>query len=200
MSTNPGFEAPEDEVASDVSPFTFPSHPNDPVWLAVLSRISSSLNLFCAVISAVIIALMTLLIILEICLRFFSLSTFMADTLVGYGVAATTFLAAAWALEHGAMIRVTALTNLLPTFGKWIAEVFCLISVEAILWFLISYQWHSVYKYWARGTVGQHYIKIPLWIPESFFLIGLVLLSLQVLVRVLRLFAVGHTSERSLTI
>ena len=200
MSTNPGFEAPEDEVASDVSPFTFPSHPNDPVWLAVLSRISSSLNLFLRSdfghhhrlddafdhprnLSALLLP--------------FHL---MADTLVGYGVAATTFLAAAWALEHGAMIRVTALTNLLPTFGKWIAEVFCLISVEAILWFLISYQWHSVCKYWARGTVGQHYIKIPLWIPESFFLIGLVLLSLQVLVRVLRLFAVGHTSERSLTI
>ena len=107
MSTNTGLESLEEDVASNDSPFTFPSHPDDPAWLAFVSRVSSSLNLLCAVISAVIIAMMTLLIIIEICLRFFSLSTFMADTLVGYGVAATTFLAAAWALEHGAMIRVT---------------------------------------------------------------------------------------------
>ncbi|WP_119309971.1 TRAP transporter small permease [Cohaesibacter haloalkalitolerans] len=200
MSTKTGFGSSEDEVASEESPFKFPSHPDDPAWLAFISRISSALNLLCAVISAVLIALMTLLIIVEICLRFFSLSTFMADTLVGYGVAATTFLAAAWALEHGAMIRVTALTGVLPSFGKWIAEVFCLVATEAILLFLVQYQWNTVFKYWARGTVGQHYIKIPLWIPESFFLIGLVLLALQVLVRLLRLFAVGHTSERSLKI
>ncbi|WP_316860197.1 TRAP transporter small permease [uncultured Cohaesibacter sp.] len=200
MSTNTAFDSSDEEMSSAESPFKFPPHPDDPAWLAVLSRVSSSLNLFCALISAVIVSLMTLLIIVEICLRFFSLSTFMADTLVGYGVAATTFLSAAWALEHGAMIRVTALTNVLPSAFQWLAEMFCLVATEAIFVFLINYQWHSVYKFWVRGTVGQHYIKIPLWIPESFFLIGLTLLGLQVLVRLLRVLAVGHKSEGSLKI
>ena len=200
MSTNTGFDSSEADAISDGSPFKFPSHPDDPVWLAILSRISSSLNLFCAVISAIFVSLMTLLIIIEIGLRFFSLSTFMADTLVGYGVAATTFLSAAWALEHGAMIRVTALTNIMRSFAQRVAELFCLVATETIFLFLISYQWHTVHKYWSRGTVGQHYIKIPLWIPESFFLIGLVLLALQICVRLLRILAVGHKSEGSLKI
>jgi len=176
------------------------SRPGDPAWLRVLARVSSGLNSAAAAVAAVVLTLMTLLILVEIVLRFFSLSTFMADTLVGYGVAATTFLAVAWALEHGAMIRVSVLTNRFGPRLKWVSETFSLLCAEAILLFLAYYQWHTVAKLWSRGTLGQHYIKIPLWIPESFFLIGLALLALQVLVRLLRMFAVGHTQERSLTI
>ena len=101
---------------------------DDPAWLAVIARISTALNKLAAVVSAALLVCMTSLILVEICMRFFSKSTYMADVLVGYGVAAITFLAAPWALEEGAMIRVTVLTDKMKGAVRWIAEAFALAS------------------------------------------------------------------------
>ncbi|NDV49358.1 TRAP transporter small permease [Yangia sp. PrR003] len=177
-----------------------PDRNDDPAWLASIARLSTILNRTAAVISAALLVAMTLLILLEICMRMFSTSTYMADVLVGFGVAAITFLAAPWALEEGAMIRVTALTDTLSGPLRWIVEAFALGSSAAIMGFLAMHQWKSVAKLFERGSVSEHLIPIPLWIPESFFFVGLILLLLQMLVRALRLIVVGHAEERALTL
>lgn len=178
-------------------------HPNrndDPAWLAAISRISTILNRTAAVISAALLVGMTLLILLEICMRMFSTSTYMADVLVGFGVAAITFLAAPWALEEGAMIRVTALTDQLSGVLRWIVEAFAISTSAGIMAFLAIHQWSAVTKLFARGSVSEHLIPIPLWIPESFFFVGLALILLQMVVRAIRLVVVGHTDEHALTL
>lgn len=177
-----------------------PERTDDPGWLRLIAEGSSWLNRIAAVIAAALLVAMTSLILLEICLRLFSKSTYMADVLVGHGVAAITFLAAPWALQEGAMIRVSVLTDRLTGAARWLAEAFCLLTAGYITWFLMAYQWKSVAKLFARGSVSQHYVPIPLWIPEAFFLAGLALMLLQFVVRGLRLVAVGHADERALTL
>ncbi|PTQ73331.1 TRAP transporter small permease [Celeribacter persicus] len=177
-----------------------PTVTDDPAWLKRIDGVSTVLNRIAAVIAATFLVLMTLLILTEITLRLFSLSTYMADVLVGYGVAAITFLAAPWALQEGAMIRVTVLTERMNVRLRWVSEAFVLFSVGFIILFLMAYQWKSVAKLFARGSTSQHFIPIPLWIPESFFLIGLALILLQIIVRILRLFTVGHAEERALSL
>lgn len=98
------------------------------------------------------------------------------------------------------MIRVSVLTNRMGPRLRWIAEAFTLLTAGYITWFLMFYQWKSVVKLFNRGSTSQHFIPIPLWIPESFFLVGLALLLLQFIVRGLRLVAVGHADERALTL
>ncbi|WP_353471571.1 TRAP transporter small permease [Salipiger sp. H15] len=191
------------KTLEEIAELAAPPHPartDDPAWLHVVARCSALLNRCAAVISATLLVLMTSLILLEICLRFFSRSTYMADVLVGYGVAAITFLAAPWALQEGAMIRVTVLTDRLKGRARWLAEAFTLLSAGAIMGFLLNYQWKTVSKLFSRGSTSEHFIPIPLWIPESFFLIGLALLLLQLVVRALRLVAVGHAEERALNL
>jgi TRAP-type C4-dicarboxylate transport system, small permease component len=146
-----------------------PTVTDDPGWLKRIDGVSTVLNRIAAVIAATFLVLMTLLILTEITLRLFSLSTYMADVLVGYGVAAITFLAAPWALQEGAMIRVTVLTERMNVRLRWVSEAFVLFSVGFIILFLMAYQWKSVAKLFARGSTSQHFIPIPLWIPESFF-------------------------------
>lgn len=177
-----------------------PDANDDPVWLGAIARVSTILNRTAAVVSATLLVAMTLLILLEICMRMFSTSTYMADVLVGYGVAAITFLAAPWALEEGAMIRVTALTDQLSGVLRWIVEAFAISTSAGIMAFLAMHQWSAVTKLFARGSVSEHLIPIPLWIPESFFFTGLVLLLLQMVVRAIRLVVVGHADERALTL
>ena len=56
-------------------------------------------------------------------------------------------------------------------------------------------------KLFARGSVSQHYLPIPLWIPEAIFLAGLLLLALQLVVRALRLATGGvHDADDTLTL
>ncbi|AMM87303.1 TRAP transporter small permease subunit [Martelella sp. AD-3] len=173
---------------------------DDPKWLRIIAHASTILNRAAAFVAACILVLMTAFTLLEICLRVFSKSTFMADSLVGNGVAAVAFLSAAWALEEGFMIRVKVLTDRAGPKLAWMCEFGTLVAVEALMVFLAWYQWKSVFKNWSRGTVSETYLPIPMWIPESFFLIGLSLMAFQVIVRILRLLAVGHADERALTL
>ncbi|UJQ95141.1 TRAP transporter small permease [Mariluticola halotolerans] len=168
-----------------------------PKWVSVLETVSSRLNKIAAGISAILLVLMVGLILVEIVLRFFSLSTFMTDVLVGHGVAAVTFLAAAWALEEGSMIRISAVTQALHGRVRWATEAFCIVSVEILIVWLMYFEWRSVAKLWARGTTSEHYLPIPLWIPAAIFLVGLALLGLQILVRGARLISHGY-DENSL--
>lgn len=177
-----------------------PDRTDDPVWLAAIARVSTSLNRTAAVVSAALLVAMTLLILLEICMRMFSNSTYMADVLVGFGVAAITFLAAPWALEEGAMIRVTALTDQMSGVLRWIFEAFAISTSAGIMAFLAIHQWAAVTKLFSRGSVSEHLVPIPLWIPESFFFVGLVLLLLQMVVRAIRLVVLGHADESALTL
>ncbi|MBM1172392.1 TRAP transporter small permease [Microvirga arabica] len=171
-----------------------------PPWLKGLAAASTGLNKTAAALAAVLLVLMTGHILLEIVLRFFSRSTYMVDALVSQGVAAITFLAMAWALEHGSMIRVDVLTQRLPRTMKWIAQFFAVISSMLLMYFLAYYEWRTLTRAWTRGTVSEHFLPIPLWIPEAIFFTGLLLLLLQLLVRLLRLLVIGHAEESSLSL
>lgn len=166
-----------------------------------VGMLSSILNRIAAVVAAILLVLMTLHILVEIAMRFFGGSTFMADALVGYGVAAITFLAVAWALEKGSMIRVSVVTSLMAPRVRGLADGLATLSTLALILFLASYQWSTVSKLFERGSTSPHYLPIPLWIPEAIFLVGLLLLALQLVVRALRLATGGGAiAEDSLTI
>ena len=174
--------------------------PSGPAWLRVLAAVSSRLNWTAAAAAALLLVLMVALILVEIALRYFSHSTFMADALVGHGVAAITFLAVAWALEQGSMIRISVVTRRLPANLRCGAEVFAIVGAEFLTVGLMVYQWRLVAKLWNRGSVSQHYLPIPLWLPEAIFFVGLALLALQLLVKFCRLLIDGLKPEEQLTI
>ena len=176
------------------------NRPPGPAWLRVLAAASTRLNLTAAAAAAFLLVLMVALILVEITLRYFSHSTFMADALVGHGVAAITFLAVAWALEQGSMIRISVVTRRLPANFRYATEVFSIAGAEILTVGLMIYQWRLVAKLWNRGSVSQHYLPIPLWLPEAIFFVGLTLLAVQLLVKFCRLLFDGLEPEEQLTI
>lgn len=172
--------------------------PPDPTWLAALARVSSVLNRAAAILAAAVLVAMISLILVEIGLRLNSRSTHMTDVLVGYGVACITFLAMAWALETSAMIRVGIVRRMAAAPLKWGMEMFSALGTLAIFLLFIVYVFRSMARNFANGTLSQHYLQIPLWIPDAVFFTGLALASLHLLVRVLRLLAVGLVPEPEL--
>lgn len=174
------------------------AEPRDPAWLTLLANLSSALNRVAAVAASLVLVAMISLILVEISLRLFSLSTHMTDVLVGYGVACITFLSMAWGLESSAMIRVGVVRRIASPSAKWAMELFSCAATLALMAFFGFYAFQSMSRNLSNGSLSQHYVQIPLWIPDAIFFSGLALVALHLLVRMLRLFAVGLVDEREL--
>ncbi len=137
--------------------------------------------------AALVCALMLSHILLEIVLRtFFGLSTYLVDEFVGYGVGAMGFLALGYCLEKGALIRVNLLLGALPHGGQRALDILCgtltLAAMSIPIWFF----WVSVQRNFTRGIRSPTVAEIPMWIPESVLLFGMVLFWVQLLAFTLR--------------
>ena len=135
-----------------------------------------------AVLAAVILVLMTGHVILEVFLRgAFSTSTFSLDEYVGYGTASMTFLAAGYALQEGALIRVNILlARLQPNSqARRILEIFAGVMTLLVMGLLHWYFLISLMRNFNRGTVSETVAATPLWIPEAMVTVGITILLLR---------------------
>lgn len=151
-------------------------------------RVASVIAKAGGVFSAVLMAAMTLHVILEICLRaFFNSSTFVLDEFVGYGVAAMTFMTLGYALETNSLIRVNILlVRIRGDFGRRLVEVLCALVALIVSSYIALYFWKSVSRNFTRGVTSETIAEIPLWIPESFVLLGLGIFMIQLLAYILK--------------
>ena len=147
-----------------------------------LSRLAAGL-------ACLVVVAMVCHILYEIVLRtFFASSTFILDEVIGYGVAASTFLALGYSFEHGSLIRVGLLVGRLTGNARRALEIFCSLATLAVIgqltWYIGLITWRS----WQRGRVSSSIAEIPLWIPESLILLGAVIFCLQLIAYMLRQF------------
>lgn len=125
------------------------------------------------------VALMAGHILVEITLRLFGSSTFVMDEIVGYEVAAMTFLAAGLTFRNGQQIRVSLLLESLHGLPRRVVEILCVCGMlsagSMIAWFF----WLNAQRMWVRGVVSQTTAEVPLWIPAGIILVGGCVLLLQ---------------------
>ena len=148
----------------------------------MLGLITDRLSRSAAFLACIILVSMVLLILLEIILRsVFSSSTYVLDEFVGYGVAAMTFLSFSAALKGGVFIRVElVLGRLTPTPRRIVEVVSCLMG--GALFSILTYHFGKlVFRNFDNYVVSNSIAAVPLWVPQSLVLVGLVLLILQFL-------------------
>jgi len=141
-----------------------------------------------AVFSGFLMLGITAYILLEIVLRaFFQASTNVLDEIVGYGVGAMTFMTLAYTLCTNQHIQITLLRDRVSESTRVKLDVaallFSLATTSVVAWYI----GRSAFRAFERGTVSATVARVPLWIPESVFLAGLVLLALAMLVSLLNL-------------
>ncbi|AVL71402.1 TRAP transporter small permease [Oligella urethralis] len=164
-----------------------------------LDKTASFFSLIGGVLSIAVMFLMTIHIIVEIVLRsVFSSSTYVLDEMVGYGVAAMTFLSLGYAFRHLALIRVGILSSIVKSKQiKKYLELFCVTIGIFASYFILKYFYLSVLRHFARGSRSETIAEVPLWIPETLVCIGLAIFMLE-LVR--RFFGVLLDQESSVQI
>ncbi|HJS36496.1 MAG TPA: TRAP transporter small permease [Burkholderiales bacterium] len=104
-----------------------------------------------------------------------------ADDIVAWLCAASAFLALGHTFRRGELVRVGLLIERLPAALRrrvalaalGLTVVFCGYMVYAVLRF--------VYESWQFGEVAQGLIQIPIWIPQTSFALGAVILFVAVL-------------------
>ena len=114
-----------------------------------------------------------------------------ATDYAGYTMAAASFLAFAHAQNRGSHIRVSILLNAVPpAVRRWI-EIWCFAIGAAVMWYFVFYAQRFVYWSWKFNEVSQGQDATPLWIPQSFMLIGAVILAIALTDHLVALFRHG---------
>jgi TRAP-type C4-dicarboxylate transport system permease small subunit len=124
-------------------------------------------------------------------LREFGVRTGAVNDVVAWLCAAAAFLGMPYAFKQGDFVRVTLLLEKAgPRSARWLELVALTIASVAVLylaWWASRFTWES----WRFNDIANGLLPMPLWIPQSTFVLGawlLVLAVLDELVRVLR----GH--------
>jgi len=95
----------------------------------------------------------------------------------GFLLAAASFLSLAYSLRQGAHIRVVLLIGRLPEKLQRLVEIWCIACGLAISLYFTWYTAALTYESYAYHDLSSGMIAVPLWIPQTPMLLGLVVLS-----------------------
>lgn len=99
----------------------------------------------------------------------------------GFFLAAASFLALAHTLRQGAHIRVTLFISHLPDRIAGLLEFWCVAVAAAISVYFSYYTAFLVWESYQFHDLSPGMIAVPLWIPQTAMLAGLIILSIALI-------------------
>lgn len=136
--------------------------------------------------------LMLLIILAQILTRWAGISFPGATDYAGYCMAASSFLALAYALNHGAHIRVNLLLARLHGRARRLGELWCLFVAGALAWYFAFYAIRAVRISYVIKDVSQGQDATPLWIPQLAMAIGTTIFAIALTDHFLRVLCGGE--------
>lgn len=161
-----------------------------------LRRILDTLYRFSGIVAALCLVAILAVIVLQMAARWSGIAFPGSSEYAGYLMAAASFLAFAYALNHGAHIRVNLLLTALGDKRYW-GELWALIIGSAaaayLAWYAVKATWWS-YK---LHDVSQGQDATPIWIVQIPMAFGAVLLALCFIDNLVTLITAGRDNIRS---
>ena len=150
-----------------------------------LSRVVGSFAFFAAALSAILVVLTLAITGYSVVQRyFFGTPLTWTDELSGFLVVGIVMLGTAETLRRGEHISVDLLSSQATGFLKKLVGVWGYASTAFVAGVLFLSGWAAVEFSWTIGVYSDGYLEAPLWIPQSFLLIGGGLLFLVAVTRV----------------
>ena len=113
--------------------------------------------------------------------RQLSLQVSGVNDVVAWLCAAAAFFAMAHAFRHGDFVRVTLLLEAVPPKVRRTLDVMCLVIAAIAVAYLTYWATAFTYDSYQFAEVATGLVAIPIWIPQSTFVIGCWLLLAAVL-------------------
>ena len=103
-----------------------------------------------------------------------------------YAMAAVFSLAAGPAIRTGVHVRISLISELLPSVArKWLDGIATIVALGIVL-LLVLAMWTKTGTSFERNILATSVTKTPLWIPQALVLWGLIQLWLDLLARLIR--------------
>jgi TRAP-type C4-dicarboxylate transport system permease small subunit len=131
--------------------------------------------------AALFVAAIAALMVGQSVLREFRVATGAVNDVVSWCCAAAAFLAMAHAFKHGDFVRVTLTMEHLPPTWQRRFEIFTLAVGSLAVGYLAWWANRFTYESWEFNDLAQGLLPLPLWIPQSSFAMGSILLFVAVL-------------------
>ncbi len=142
-----------------------------------LRRILDGLYLLGGIIASLFLIAILTIIVLQMLARWTGQVFPGATDYAGYCMAAASFFAFAYALNHGAHIRVSIVLNAMGRARRW-GETFCFAVGTVIATYFAWYAVKGTYISWRWNEISQGLDKTPIWIPQLSMSIGAILLAI----------------------
>ncbi|UUZ64411.1 TRAP transporter small permease [Polaromonas sp. P1-6] len=145
-----------------------------------LRRWLDSLYSVAAVLGAVCIALICALMVAQSLGRQFGFTTGAVNDIVSWLCAAAAFFTMAHAFKHGDFVRVTLLLEHVQPPARRVLELVSLFVAVCAVAYLAYWACRFTYQSWEFKELAQGLLPLPIWIPQSSFALGAVLLLVAV--------------------
>ncbi len=158
--------------------------------MTTLRRVLDTLYLIGGIIASVFLVAILWIIVLQMLARWTGHVFPGATDYAGYCMAAASFFAFAYALNHGAHIRVSLVLTALGRH-RWWGELFCFGIGTAIATWFAWYAIKGTHISWRWNELSQGLDATPMWIPQISMSVGTVLLAIAFWDHLLRLILTG---------
>ena len=116
------------------------------------------------------------------------------NDIVSWLCAAAAFFAMAHAFRHGDFVRVTLLLDKVPASLRRLLDTTCLLIASVSVAYLTYSATAFTYESWEFKEMATGLVVIPIWLPQSTFVIGCWLLLAAVLDELLTVLQGGKPS------
>jgi TRAP-type C4-dicarboxylate transport system permease small subunit len=161
-----------------------------------LRRFLDRLYAAAAWLAAACLASIALVMLAQAGMREFGMLLRGADDIVGWLCAASAFLALAATFRHGELVRVGLLTDRPAPRARRRAELGALGLAVLVTGYILWASANFVYESWRFDEVAQGLIQIPIWIPQTSFVLGALVFFVAVLDEFMVLLAGGTPAYR----
>lgn len=112
----------------------------------------------------------------------------------GFFLASASFFALAYTLREGGHIRVTLFIQHTSSGIRRVIEFWCIGLASAVSIYFAWYTALLVMEAYEYNDLSSGMIPVPLWIPQSGMLVGLIVLSVALIDELFRLFSGAEPS------
>lgn len=145
-----------------------------------MRRFLDTLYLGAGALAALFVLAIAVLMVGQSVLRELGVRTGAVNDVVAWCCAAAAFLAMAHAFKHGDFVRVTLTLEKVGPGTRRALELFALAAGAVAVGYLAFWACRFTWESWEFNDIAQGLLPMPLWIPQSSFAIGAVLLWVAV--------------------
>jgi C4-dicarboxylate transporter DctM subunit len=145
--------------------------------------------------AAFILLVMLIIIIMQMASRWLGVQFPGSNDYASYCMAASSFFALGYTLNHNAHIRVSLVLNFTSGLLRRLLDIWCLSIASLLAGYLTYYTIRNVHLSHLINDISQGQDATPLWIPQSAVMVGSAIFTLALVDKLVQAIFIADSSD-----